>query len=148
MVSKACRDVFQILPKARNLEAILLILIPKNGQSTKLISIASHHVSSCFSNSILLKYCIISRLFFISSVVWTEWTTEDPSKCKEKCCDLGGSFTHQKRNCTIIRQRCDLNECKHYGAIEREVSCKTACDCMSNAGRSLLSPRKMVQYFC
>ena len=134
--------------KASNLEAILLILIPKDGQSIKLISIASHHVSSCFTNGILLKYCNISRLFFISSVEWSEWRTKDPSKCKEKCCDAGGGITYQIRNCTIIRQRCDLNKCENYGAIERQVSCKTACDCMSNAGRSLLSPRKMVQYFC
>ena len=85
---------------------------------------------------------------FISSVVWHEWITENPGKCKEQCCDVGGDFTFQIRNCTINRQRCNLDKCENYGAIKREVPCKTACDCMSNAGRSLPSPRKMVQYFC
>ena len=80
--------------------------------------------------------------------MWTEWRTEDPSKCKKQCCDAGGGFTHQIRNCTINKQHCDLDKCEHYGAIRQQVSCETACDCMSNAGRSLSSPGKMVQHFC
>lgn len=79
----------------------------------------------------------------VPDVEWTEWKTEKPSDCKEKCCDTGGPFLRQRRNCTIHRPRCNLTKCENYGVVERDISCYTVCsDCMPsrNSGYIMAAP--------
>lgn len=69
----------------------------------------------------------------VPEVEWYDW--RKPNNCKEKCCDTGGQFIRQTRNCMIHRPRCNLTECDNYGPTERDTSCYTACsECMPSEG--------------